>query len=857
MGLMKKFYEMKIGTKMLVFVLGLNIAVVLSVILFITNGMTTILEETIFDDSMNISYRYSNEAKTSLEIPLATARTLAQIFEGFESLSPDERRADISKQLKSVLEKNKDFKCAWVGFLPGVLDGLDVKYRNTAYGNEVGRFYNSYVRDGSDIILEKPLSENDFGDDWWTIPMKTAKESLLEPYYYDYFGDQAKRALITSFAVPIIVKGKVVGVAGVDISLESIQKRILEIRPWGESSYAILVSNNGNRIAHPKKELVLKQMGDDVPDQKTALLDAVKEGKPYSLTKKNLKTGELSYLYFSPMKIGDSQTPWSFCAVLPLSEMLSSSRLSVRNSFIMAAVGLILLSMIIILIRKNISGIINRLTGETAKLTEAAIREEFNERGDVSSIHPEFRGIINGLNGTLDVVVEKIFWYEQLLDSVPFSVSVTDTGMNWKFINKSASAMIGKSRKEIVGKSCREWSAEICGTERCGIESLKRGVSTVLFRNAGQNKNFQLDAAYVKNSKGDNTGFIEIIQDVTQRERIKEFSSAEVDRLSERLAKLSAGDLNFTEEIQQADEYTLLEHENFRKINDNLAVLKSAIKEITFSAEKISAGDITVRLKERSENDTLIKSLNLMVAKLNEVVEKIKMSSNGVMSGSEHMSTSSQEMSQSSTEQAASAEEVSSSVEEMSATIKQNADNAVETERIANKAAKDAEEGGRAVKETVEAMKQISEKIGVVEEIARQTNLLALNAAIEAARAGEHGKGFAVVASEVRKLAENSQNAAVEIGNLTATSLQVADRAGVMLSEIIPDIRKTAELVQEISAASNEQNTGAQQIAEAVNQLSTVIQQNSAESEEMAATAEHLASEAENLQDVISFFKLK
>ena len=191
----------------------------------------------------------------------------------------------------------------------------------------------------------------------------------------------------------------------------------------------------------------------------------------------------------------------------------------------------------------------------------------------------------------------------------------------------------------------------------------------------------------------------------------------------------------------------------------------------------------------------------------------------------------------------------------MAATIKQNAANATETEKISDKAAKDAEEGGKAVIETVSAMKTISEKIAVVEEIARQTNLLALNAAIEAARAGEHGKGFAVVASEVRKLAENSQAAAVEIGQLTTSSMDIADRAGKMLSTMLPDIRKTADLVQEISASSGEQTIGADQISNAIQQLSDVIQQNSAESEEIAGTAENLATEAENLQRAVAFFR--
>jgi methyl-accepting chemotaxis protein len=195
-------------------------------------------------------------------------------------------------------------------------------------------------------------------------------------------------------------------------------------------------------------------------------------------------------------------------------------------------------------------------------------------------------------------------------------------------------------------------------------------------------------------------------------------------------------------------------------------------------------------------------------------------------------------------------------VEEMNSTIKQNADNAFRTGKIALRSANHALESGKAVAEAVTAMKDIASRIAIIEEIARQTNLLALNAAIEAARAGEHGKGFAVVASEVRKLAERSQLAAGEIGRLSASSVDVAERAGAMLGELVPDIQKTSELVQEISASSREQASGADQINGAIQQLNNVIQQNAGAAEEMASTAEELSSQAERLQETVTFFKV-
>jgi methyl-accepting chemotaxis protein len=194
-------------------------------------------------------------------------------------------------------------------------------------------------------------------------------------------------------------------------------------------------------------------------------------------------------------------------------------------------------------------------------------------------------------------------------------------------------------------------------------------------------------------------------------------------------------------------------------------------------------------------------------------------------------------------------------MEEMAANIKQNADNAAQTEKIARQSSKDAEASGEAVQRAVVAMRTIADKIGIVQEIARQTDLLALNAAVEAARAGEHGKGFAVVASEVRKLAERSQTAAAEIGAVSGETVQAAQSAGEMLTRLVPDIRKTAELVSEISAACREQDIGASQINEAIQQLDKVTQQNAGASEQMSATSEELAAQAEELQTSIAFFR--
>jgi methyl-accepting chemotaxis protein len=307
-----------------------------------------------------------------------------------------------------------------------------------------------------------------------------------------------------------------------------------------------------------------------------------------------------------------------------------------------------------------------------------------------------------------------------------------------------------------------------------------------------------------------------------------------------------------------------LENEVKVTSNDEIKDLVNTVNGMTSNlrisaalADKIADGDLTVQHKPLSDQDTLGHALIRMVERLRGVVGDATVAAENVSTGSQELSGSAEQVSQGATEQAAAAEQASASMEEMAANIKQNADNAAQTEKIARQSSKDAEASGIAVEKAVDAMRTIAEKIGIVQEIARQTDLLALNAAVEAARAGEHGRGFAVVASEVRKLAERSQAAAAEISSVSTDTVKAAAEAGDMLTKLVPDIRRTAELVTEISAACREQDIGAAQINEAIQQLDQVTQQNAGASEQISTTSEELAAQAEELQASIAYFRIE
>jgi methyl-accepting chemotaxis protein len=449
------------------------------------------------------------------------------------------------------------------------------------------------------------------------------------------------------------------------------------------------------------------------------------------------------------------------------------------------------------------------------------------------------------LAGIIDEYEEKIFWYTGILDAIPFPLSVTDMNMNWTFINKPVEQLLKVTRKGVIGHQCENWNANICRTENCGIARIRKNFTQTFFNQ--QNSDFQVDVSYLKNTKGERIGHIEVVQDISKHVAVSTYQTTAITQISQYLEKISEGVLDFElSSLPEAGQYTQTVREDFDLILNDLEkarrMLNDTLAQVAMNASRVSAasGQLAVTASQASQATSQIATTIQQVAKgnaeQNEAISKVA----NLLDGVTHTIGG-----------------VESGVKDQSEAVNR-------ASKVSEIISKDGGINSRVglSAQKVQEMGQRSAQIGLIvetiEDIASQTNLLALNAAIEAARAGEHGKGFSVVADEVRKLAERSSAATKEIGSLIKGIQKSVSEAVEMSSTTAQDIQGVAkDLDQAIQSVSQVVTVNARAagdlaqsshgVMQSIENVASVSEENSAAVEEVSASAEEMSAQVEEV----------
>ncbi|MGK0289260.1 MAG: methyl-accepting chemotaxis protein [bacterium] len=746
-----------------------------------------------------------NEAvkiQLKVERALDIARTLAQTLTAIPANKKKFKltRDFVNTSLQTILSKEPTLLGIYTGWEANAFDGKDRRFRKQAPGHDkTGRFIPYWTRGPAGKIALQPLeSYDDKTKDEFGI--RTGDWYLLpketrQEHIIDplVFDVQGKKTMLTSVVVPIVYQGKFYGMTGTDLSIGFLQNIADGIDLYDKTARMVFLSYKGKISGITGKAELNGKHLRELGLERKDEKELLQSIQK-GIKKINFHNNNLTVRL--PIHFGNTKTPWMVLIQIPKAKILEKANSTILK---LTLVGLIL-AIIAIFILYLIAGTISKpLHKATEVLEEIAV-------GDLSK---EF--VVEGTDETgkllyaMSNMVVSLKNKSELLEQI----ATGDLTVNVELT----------SDQDVLGHSLQNMLAAL--QDKVDLsEQIAQG---------------DLFAEVKLASKEDSLG--KALQSMVK-------SLREKLQLSEQIAQ---GDLSAKVKLTSEKD----------SLGKSLQVMVKSLREKLKLSEQIAQGDLSSDVTLASENDSLGKALQTMNGSLNEVIGQVMTSTSQFNIGAQQISSSSQSISQGAAEQAASIEEVAASMEEMSSNIQQNADNAQETNKIARKTVTDASQSGEAVAGAVVVMKEIASKILIIGEIARQTNMLALNAAIEAARAKEHGKGFAVVASEVRKLAESCQEAAGEITELSNSSVQVAETAGDMLKKLVPDIQKTADLVQEISAASREQSTGAEQVNQAIQQMEQVIQQNAQSSTNMAAISEEQASQAILLNDTVSYFKIK
>lgn len=775
------------------------------------------------------------QLKADMEVAMDASRTLADTLGNQNAATNTLTRDVLIKMLQKVITNNPTFFGISTGWEPDAFDGKDKENAGVFPSDASGRLIPYWYRNdqGKPELTNLLDYETEGVGDYYLLPKKTLKEVVIEPYLYPINGVDVA---LTSLMVPIMNNSKFVGVVGVDFKLDSFQQKTDSFNYFDGAATMYILSNQGLIVgATGKPELIGKPLSEAFPGEDDSALLASSQKGDFTLEQENgfLKVNV-------PFYIGLSPNPWSVLITVPMKNVLQASNESLKKLIIISLSLLLIAVLVIWFVTGSVTRPL-RVIEKAAKVIEGGeLRWEIPKK-EFKPVYETFNEI-SSLATSLDVatrnMIEKVVWYEGILDSIPFPLSVTDMDMNWTFINKPTEGLLGITRAQARGTQCKNWKAGICETLDCGIARLRNGYAQTLFDQFGQN--FKVDTSYIMDSKGEKIGHVEVVSVITNLVSASRYEKQAVDKLSFYLEQMADGQLGFDiEALPEADENTKEVKQNFITIMENLEQAREMLR--TMIANVI----------ENSKNVT-------------QSSVELAMASEQAGQATSQIATTIQQVTKGVTQQSEATAKVTSMVENEVNAI----NDLVEGTKRQGLAVRKAGEvtnlitsaGGISDKvlesnKKVEEMGERSNKIGAIvetiDDIASQTNLLALNAAIEAARAGEQGKGFAVVADEVRKLAERSSIATKEIGTLINEIQKTVQEAVIVSTSAAQEINlASVDLMESIEAVANvvkENEVITEKLAESSNEVMKAIENIAAVSEESSAAVEEVSASTEEM----------
>jgi len=788
----------------------LAISVIVSVQSYTTQKM---VEEEAMLKAEEMAFRYANDIDAYLEVALDSARTLAQVFETATDKSTGFAvgREQANAILRELLEKNTEFLGVWTCWEPDAFDGLDMTFKETKGHDDTGRFVPYWYRkDGKIDITALVDYANKGAGDYYQLARDSGVETIVEPYEYEVEG---RKILLTSVAVPIhdANEERVLGVVGIDIDLNNINKIVTSVRPY-DTGWGTLLSHTGIIAANPKSDRIGKRFSDyGDPELRRRALQKIGVGESFREIETDKERGTTIFKVFVPIWFGKTTTPWCFMINMPENEVLATVHNLVISSIYLGLGVAFVATLAAIFFARRITGPIRRLVcyAETVSKGDLAAKNDIKRSDEI--------GVLAGVIGQMvENLKEKSYWYENILNAIPFPVSVTDNDMNWTFLNKAVEELAKVKASDMIGKHCSNWNANICNTTDCGIRCAERGKGqgrSYFTQPQFLDKAFMVDASFIYDKQGEKIGHIEVIQDITEAS----------------ILKLKAEQAMKEGILQAAKQLELV-----------VEVVTSASEELSAQIEQSSRGS------EHQSNQ--ISATATSMEEMNATVLEVAKNASKAAETSDKAKRKAEDGSLVVTQVVKGIGDVQSSALELKTDMTALGKQAVEIGQI----------------------------LDVISDIADQTNLLALNAAIEAARAGDAGRGFAVVADEVRKLAEKTMTATKEVGdairgiqegarkNITNVENAVskidaatcfAGKSGEALNEIVSLVDMTTDQVRSIATASEQQSAASEEINRSIEDVNRISSETSDAMRQSAQAVGELAQQAQVLKRLIDQMK--